>query len=142
MKKYIYILIPLTIILLTILTYAVRYTCDRAYKIAEAQKCGDMLTNPPRPEMMPSPDGTLAPVYSINTYSAVVVPPSLWNMLRGRIVFENVPKRMKVNPYSFTDVLLGRYTFGPTDVACDQSATTTLCSQFDATSTPQIDRKR
>ncbi len=58
----------------------------------------------------------------------MVVPPSLWNLLRGRMVFGNVPERMKVNEYSFTDIVLGRYTFGPVNIACDQSATTTDCS--------------
>ena len=87
--------------------------------------------------MMTAPDGTLAPVYSINTCAAVVVPPSLWDLLRGHIVFENVPERMKINPYSFTDVLLGRYTFGPALSGCDQSATTTDCSTLPAPSQPE-----
>lgn len=128
MKKYTYILIPVAIIILGAGTYAAWYSYSRHEKLVEAEKCNDLFANPPKPTMVTGPDGTPAPLYSLNGCATVVIPPSLLDILRGRIVFENVPERMKVNPYSFTDVLLGRYTFGPTDVGCDQSATTTDCS--------------
>ena len=135
MKNHIYIWIGVAVILLGAVAYAGWYSFDRQTKIAQAQMCNDTLINPPKPEMVPAPDGTLAPLYSINTCAAVVVPPSLWDLLRGRIVFENVPKRMKINSYSLTDILFGQYTFGPAFTSgCDQSATTTDCSTLPASS--------
>jgi hypothetical protein len=59
-----------------------------------------------------------------------VVPPPLWDIIRGRMTFEGIPERMQVNPYSLADMILGRYTLGPANMPCNQSATTTDCSTF------------
>ncbi|MBI4088379.1 hypothetical protein HY418_03315 [Candidatus Kaiserbacteria bacterium] len=109
--------------------YAAWYSYNRQAKIAQVEQCNYGFEHPKPPTMMTAPDGTLAPVYSIEPCVTVIVPPPLWDLVRGRIAFENIPERMKVNPYSLTGVLLGRYTLGP-DIAlpCDQSATTTDCS--------------
>ncbi len=111
--------------------YAAWYSLERQAKTARIEQCNYELEHPKPPVMMAAPDGSLAPVYDINTCFAVVVPPSLWDMVRGNIVFEGIPERMKVNQYSLTDVLLGRYTLGPDITSpCDQSATTTDCSKL------------
>jgi len=119
------ILIGIATLAVVAVTYAAWYSYDRHEKLVQAEKCNDMLANQPKPTMVTGPDGNPAPLYSLNGCATVVVPPSLWNVLRSQMLFENVPDRMKVNPYSFTDILLGRYTFGPSDIGCDQSATTT-----------------
>jgi hypothetical protein len=57
------------------------------------------------------------------------VPPSIGDLVRGRITFARVPEGMKVSPYSFVDVFLGRYTLNLNlGAPCNQSATTTDCS--------------
>ncbi len=111
--------------------YAAWYSYARQAKIAEVEQCNDNLEHPKPPVMMTAPDGSLAPVYAIETCAAVVVPPPLSDLVRGRVSFEGIPERMKVNPYSFLDVLLGRYTLGSADIPpCDQSATTTDCGSL------------
>jgi hypothetical protein len=120
-------LISIAILAAAVAAYAAWYSYERHAKLAQAEECGSMLANPPEPAMVAGPGGEPAPLYTLNGCAAVVVPPPLWDLLRGKMAFENVPERMKVNPYSFADVLLGRYTFGPADVGCDQSATTTDC---------------
>jgi hypothetical protein len=131
------ILIGIAALVVAAIAYAAWYSYDRHEKLVQSQQCNDMLLNPPKPTMVAGPDGNPAPVYSLNGCATVVVPPSLWSVLRGRMEFENVPRRMKVNPYSFADILLGRYTFGPTDIGCDQSATTTDCSTIVLQNPPQ-----
>lgn len=126
------ILISIIILATVAVAYAALYSYDRHEKLIEAEKCNDMLSNPPKPTMVTGPDGNPAPLYSLNTCVIMVVPPSLWDLLRGRIIFENVPHRMRVNPYSFKDILLGHYTFSPADMGCDQSGTTTDCSTLPA----------
>ena len=112
--------------------YALWYSHNRQVKITQAEKCNYEMEHPKPPTMMTSPDGSLAPVYSLKICPVVVVPPSLQDLLRGRIVFDGIPKRMQVNPYSFIDILFGNYTLGPAAVLpCDQSATTTPCRAFE-----------
>lgn len=106
--------------------YASWYTYNRLKKIEQVDTCGK---EPAAPVTTTAPDGNLASIYEIETCSAVVVPPSIGNLVRGRIVFEHIPERMIVNQYSLTDALLGNYTLGSDDsIGCDQSATTTDCS--------------
>ncbi|MDB5188127.1 MAG: hypothetical protein JWO50_647 [Candidatus Kaiserbacteria bacterium] len=130
----------LAILALVAVAYAVWYSYERHEKLVQSEVCKETLANPAKPTMVKGPDGNPAPLYTINGCTTVVVPPTLWNLIRGRMVFDNVPNRMKVNPYSFSDILRGSYTFGPTDIVCDQSATTTDCSQFGVTLKPPIDR--
>lgn len=105
------------------------YSYARQMKIAQVEQCNYNLVHPKPPTMITAPDGSLAPVYSIEPCTAVVVPPSLLDIIRGRFTFEGVAKGMKVNPYLLMDVLLGNYTLGPdTSMPCDQSATTTDCA--------------
>lgn len=115
-------------IVFTIVVYASWYAYNRAAVERGVQACAEMLS---KPQMMRAPDGTMVPVYSLDPCAGTVVPPRLADLLRGRMAFEGVPDRMIVNPYSFADVLLGRYTLGVAPVpACDQSATTTDCSKL------------
>jgi hypothetical protein len=135
---YLRIAIGIIIFLVVIVAiYGVWYSFERDAKLAQVEKCNDLLNNPPKPTLVTGPDGKPAPLYSLNGCTLVVVPPTFWNMVRGRMVFTNVPKRMTVNPYSLTDILLGRYTFGLADVRCDQSATTTDCSKFAVQAPPE-----
>ena len=121
-------LVSLGILFLIVFSYAIWYSHNRAVKITRVQTCGD-ARNHQEAVMMRAPDGSMVPVYSIETCSAVVIPPPLTDLIRGKITFQNIPKRMVVNPYSLSDVLLGNYTFGSDNsVPCDQSATTTDCS--------------
>lgn len=115
-------------VFIAVAAYAAWYSHERREKLAQVQQCDEQMAHPIKPQMVTGPDGNPAPLYSVNGCATVVVPPSLWDIVRGHIVFENVPTRMKVNPYSLGDILLGRYTFGPSDIGCDQSATTTDCS--------------
>ncbi len=112
--------------------YALWYSHNRQLKIAQVEKCNYEMEHPKPLTMMTAPDGNLAPVYTLEICPVAVVPPSLQNLLRGRIVFEGVPNRMEVNAYSLKDILLGNYTLGPEAVLpCDQSATTTPCATLD-----------
>ena len=121
--------IVVALLLCGVFGYAAWYSYNRESKLAQVQECASSTHRPKPPTMMRAPDGALAPVYSLETCTAVVVPPSLFDLVRGRIVFSDVPERMKVNPYTFKDILLGTYTLGPGDIpACDQSATTTDCA--------------
>lgn len=131
MKKAAFILslVFVAIAIIAVGAWAAWYSYNRQAKIAEAKECQYEIVHPKQPVMMTAPDGSLAPVYSINTCMAVVVPPPLWNLIRGHVVFEGIPERMKVNSYTLSDVLLGRYTLGPNiTLPCDQSATTTDCA--------------
>lgn len=122
--------VAIAIFLVAVVTYTAWYSYNRNQRLALVEKCNDTLANPAKPMMTTGPDGKPAPLYSINGCVSTVVPPSLWNILTGHMIFDAVPQRMKINPYSFTNILLGQYTLGPTDIRCDQSATTTDCSQF------------
>jgi len=132
MKSKKTILITVLFLAVVAIAYAAWYSYARHEKLAQAMQCTYDLEHPKPPTIVTGPDGNPAPLYSLNGCAMVIVPPSLWDVLRGRIVFTNVPQRMKVNPYSFADILFGRYTFGPTDVGCDQSATTTDCNSLPA----------
>jgi len=126
------------VILAALGAYAAWYSYDRQARIAQVEQCGYDLEHPQPPTLITAPDGSLAPLYSIETCTTIIVPPTLWNIVRKRIAFEGIPEHMKVNPYSFTDVLLGRYTLGPERVLpCDQPATTTDCSTLPAPSQPE-----
>lgn len=126
------VLAALCVVIVAIVgAYAGWYTYNRHVQIVRAEKCAYDLEHPAPPTMMTAPDGTLAPVYMTEPCITVVVTPPLWDIVRGHIAFEGVPERMKVNPYSLTDILLGRYTLGPgIDLPCDQSATTTDCGEI------------
>jgi hypothetical protein len=130
MKKI--ILIILAIIILVPVIWATWYTYNRQTKIAQAKQCQYEIEHPKPPTIMMAPDGTPAILNSIvNPCMNFIVLPSLSDIITGHIVFEGIPERMKVNPYSFTDVLLGRYTVGPNvSLPCNQSATTTDCSKL------------
>ena len=133
MTKRTIIIIGLGVVILTALVslgaWAGWYSYDRYAKIAWVEQCNNDIEHPKPLTMMTAPDGSLAPVYSIETCMTIVIPPPLWDIVRGRITFEGIPERMMVNPYSFADTLLGRYTLGPDiTLPCDQSATTTDCS--------------
>jgi hypothetical protein len=128
-SKYITPLFAVLGTLVLIGAYAAWYSYERQTKIAQVAQCDYDLVHPKSPTMMTAPDGTLVPVYSLEACVTIVVPPKLSDIIRGRIEFENIPERMKVNSYTLADVLLGRYTLGSDDsVLCDQSATTTNCA--------------
>ena len=127
------------ILLPVLLAYVAWYSYERQEKIVAVEHCAYNLEHPSPPTMTTAPDGNLAPVYSIETCAAIIAPPSLWDIMRGRMKFEDVPERMKINPYSFVDMLLGRYVLGPDiSMPCDQSATTTDCSTPPAPSQPEL----
>jgi hypothetical protein len=107
--------------------YATWYTYHRHEVIAQLDKCDYQLAHPEASPKMRAPDGTFVPVMTPCLMQPV--PPSIGDLVRGRVSFTRVPESTKVNPYSFADVLLGRYTLGPNFGApCNQSATTTDCS--------------
>lgn len=113
---------------LALLGYAAWYSFNRRAIAEEAAACREKLAHPTQ---MRAPDGSLATVYTLDICASVVVPPPLFDLIRGRMTFSGVPDRMKVNTYTLRDILRGRYTLGPADLpACDQSATTTDCSKL------------
>lgn len=107
--------------------YVAWYTYHRYEVIAQLEKCDYVLTHPEASPKMRAPDGTFVPIMTPCLMQPV--PPSIRDLVRGHITFTRVPEGTKVNPYSFVDVLLGRYTLGPNlGAPCNQSATTTDCS--------------
>jgi hypothetical protein len=128
MKK-IAIIAALVIVLATA-TYAAWYSYARQSQIAQIAECQYELEHPQPPVFMEGPPGFgVVPVQIAELCPITVAPPSLWDLIRGRIALKDIPQGMKVNPYSLTDILRGRYTLGPNnDIGCDQSATTTDCS--------------
>src|SRR5882672_4948655 len=111
-------------LLLVFGAYASWYTYMRHEKISQVAQCQYDMEHPKPPTMMTAPDGSLAPVYSVNGCPTIIVPPPLWNVIRGRVSIEGVPKHMIVNPYSPQDILFGNYSYGPNNnEPCDQSAT-------------------
>jgi hypothetical protein len=116
-------------ILFVCATYAAWYSYNRQMVIAQIEKCNYDQEHPKPPTMIPGPDGKIVPVMIAEICPFAVVPPSLLNLLRGRIVFEGVQKGMEVKPYRLTDIFLARYMLGPdSHMGCDQSATTSDCS--------------
>lgn len=116
--------------------YSAWYTYHRHEVIAQLEKCDYVLTHPEASPKMRAPDGTFVSVMTPCLMQPV--PPSMGDLVRGRITFARIPEGTKVNPYSFVDVLLGRYTLGPNlGAPCNQSATTTDCSTFPAPSQPE-----
>lgn len=116
------------VILVGIGAYAAWYSYQRQEKIAQAAECAYQLDHPAPPKMARAPDGSLARLESMNICLAVVVPPPVWDLIRGHIAFTGIPERMKVNRYSLMDILSGHYTLGPDlGMPCDPSATTTGC---------------
>jgi len=136
MKKY-----PLIILIALVVTlgaYAAWYTYHRQEVIVQLDKCDYALTHPEASPKMRAPDGTFVSV--VTPCLMQPVPPGIADLVRGRIIFTRVPESTKVNPYSFLDILLGRYTLGPNiGTPCNQSATTTDCSTLPspAQSAPQ-----
>ncbi len=117
------------VVFLSLAGYAAWYTYHRDTIIAQTAKCDQQLAHPEDSPKMRAPDGSMVPV--MTPCRIDVTPPSLFDLIRGRVAFTDVPERMQVNPYSFLDVLLGRYTLGPNIGApCNQSATTTDCSKL------------
>ena len=107
--------------------YAAWYAYHRHEVIAQLEKCDYAVTHPEASPKIRAPDGSLVPVMTPCLMQPV--PPSIGELVRGRITFTKVPEGTKVNPYSFIDVLLGRYTLSPNlGAPCNQSATTTDCS--------------
>ncbi|GEM_PF-2205286 len=127
MKKY--LLIILVILVVALGAYAAWYTYHRHEVIVQLDKCDYALTHPEASPKMRAPDGTFVSVMTPCLMQPV--PPSIADLLRRRVSFTRVPESTKVNPYSFVDVLLGRYTLGPNlGAPCNQSATTTDCSKL------------
>lgn len=115
------------IIAVAAIAYPAWYSYNRQAVIAQIAKCEYQLVHPEASPKMRAPDGTLVPVMTPCLMQPV--PPGIVDLVRGRITFTRVPESTKVNPYSFVDVLLGRYTLGPNlGAPCNQSATTTDCS--------------
>jgi hypothetical protein len=115
--------------------YAAWYTYHRHEVIAQIDKCDYQLAHPEESPKMRAPDGTFVPVMTPCLMQPV--PPSFFDLVRGRIAFTRISEGTKVNPYSFLDVLLGRYTLGPNlGVPCNQSATTTDCARLLAAPPP------
>jgi len=131
MKKSTKIILSIIVLvpILTVITWATWYTYNRQTKIAQTEQCKYELEHPKPPEMMTGPGGKLMLIASVDSpCMRFNVIPSLMDIISGHIVFEDIPKQMKVNPYTFTDMLLGRYTIGINlPRPCDQSATTTDC---------------
>jgi len=124
--------IPLAIVIVMISGYATWYTWHRHVVVAQAAECDYQLAHPETAPKMRAPDGSMVPVMTPCLIG--VTPPSLLELIRGRIVFADVPERMQVNPYTFWDVLLGRYSVSlNSGVLCGQSATTTNCSALSLT---------
>lgn len=123
------VLIVVVMALVAAGAYAAWYTYHRHEVIVQLDKCDYALAHPEASPKMRAPDGTFVPVMTPCLMQPV--PPSIGNLVRGRITFTRVPESTKVNPYSFLDVLLGRYMLGPNIGApCNQSATTTDCSKL------------
>ena len=123
------VLIVVVMALVAAGAYAAWYTYHRHEVIVQLDKCDYALAHPEASPKMRAPDGTFVPVMTPCLMQPV--PPSIGNLVRGRITFTRVPESTKVNPYSFLDVLLERYTLGPNIGApCNQSATTTDCSML------------
>lgn len=107
--------------------YAAWYSYHRHVIIAASEQCQYQLAHPETAPKMRAPDGSIVPVMTPCLIEPV--PPPLGAVLRGNTTPTDVPERMRVNPYTFWDVLLGRYSVSPDIGApCDQSATTTDCS--------------
>ena len=123
------VLIVVVMALVAAGAYAAWYTYHRHEVIVQLDKCDYALANPEASPKMRAPDGTFVPVMTPCLMQPV--PPSIVDLVHGRITFTRVPESTKVNPYSFLDVLLGRYTLGPNiGGPCNQSATTTDCSKL------------
>ena len=124
----------LTVLLLTVVlvitSYAAWYTYNRQVQIAASKKCADEALRPTTPTIVPGPDGVPVEM-SEGICIGIPVPPSLWELLHGKIIVTGLPHQMILRPYSLTDILFGHYTFGPDlNTPCIQSGTTTDCSQF------------
>lgn len=112
----------LAALVVTLSAYVAWYTYHRHEVLIQIDKCDYVLAHP---EASRGPDGVMTPCLM------QPLPPSIVDLVRGRIIFTRVPEGTKVNPYSFVDVLLERYTLGFNRGApCNQSATTTDCSSL------------
>ena len=134
-KRIAFVFLGLILVCLT--SYAFWYTHERNTKLAQIKECSDLLEQPAQLVMMEGPPGVPnpVPVQMATPCPIVVAPPTLLNLMRGRLVFEGVRPSMKVQPYSLTDILLGRYVLSPDfGMGCDQSATTVPCATLEALS--------
>ncbi len=128
------IIITVTVFASMILgAYATWYTYSRQVKIAQVEKCDYKMEHPEPPTTYLDPDGNVVSVMITEPCLIIPIPPSLWDLLRGRIAFEGALSGLEVNPYSLKDILFGNYTLGPArNMPCDQSATTTPCATLEA----------
>lgn len=127
MKKYTIIILVALVVALG--AYAAWYTYHRQEVIVQLDKCDYALAHPEASPKMRAPDGTFVSVMTPCLMQPV--PPSIGDLMRGRVTFTRVSESTKVNPYSFLDMFLGRYTLGPNlGAPCNQSATTTDCSKL------------
>lgn len=125
MKKYLPIILVALVVALG--AYAAWYTYHRHEVIVQLDKCDYALTHPEASPKMRAPDGTFVPVMTPCLMQPV--PPSIGDLVRGHVTITGIPESMKVAPYSFWDVLLGRYALNLNlGAPCNQSATTTDCS--------------
>lgn len=109
--------------------YAIWYTYHRQAVIAETARCNDQLAHPETAPKMRAPDGSLVPVMQPCLLQAT--PPSLSDLIRGRIILTDIPAHMRVGSFSLENILLGRYPLVlDSNLPCDQSATTTDCASI------------
>lgn len=130
-RKNIYIGVGVFILLALVAVgaYASWYSYNRHQVIAQLDKCEYQSAHPEASPKMRAPDGTFVPVMTPCLMQPV--PPSIGDLVRGHVIITGIPETMKVAPYSFWDVLLGRYTLNfYLGVPCNQSATTTDCSKL------------
>lgn len=111
--------------------YAAWYSYNRQAVISEIEKCNYTMEHPNPPTAYTDPNGNIVSVVIAEPCLIIPIPPSLWDLFRGRIILKNILNGMEVNPYSLRDILLANYTLGPGDLPCDQSATTTPCGTFE-----------
>ncbi len=118
-------------ITLACFAYVTWYNQQRQALIARTTHCQDQFAHPETAPQMRAPDGSMVAV--MTPCLIEVVPPSILDLVRGRMVFTGVPDHMQVAPYSQTDVFLGRYSLTiDLSLPCDQSATTTDCGMLTA----------
>ena len=95
-------------ITLACFAYVTWYNQQRKAFIARTTHCQDQFAQPETAPQMRAPDGSMVAV--MTPCLIEVVPPSILDLVRGRMVFTGVPDHMQVAPYSQTDVFLGRYS--------------------------------
>lgn len=126
-RERVFTVVFLGVVIVVLGGYALWYTVHRSQVIARVTQCGHSFAHPEAAPKVAAPDGSTV---SLTTPCLLEpIPPTLGDLLHGDTAPSGVPERMQVNPYSFLDVLLGRYSVSPMSGApCDQGATTTDCS--------------